>query len=66
MKEKIYKNCENCKHLEWAYGDVGDSEGFVCNRKYFSSEKEEDEMLIKMNNESYRKKSKRCFEPEKF
>lgn len=55
------KNCNNCSRLEYAYGDIGDPEGFICTRKDFSNEREEMEMLDKMDDEKYRNKSKRCF-----
>jgi len=58
------KNCITCKHLEYAFGDIGDSEGFVCNRKDFSNEREESDMLEKMDNINYRLKSKVCYVPE--
>lgn len=57
----IKKNCLNCEELEWAFGDVGDPEGFICNRKDWSNPKEEKDMLDKMNRDSYLEKSKKCF-----
>jgi hypothetical protein len=61
--EIVKKNCLTCVHLEYAHGDAGDSEGFVCNRKHFN-EREESDMLEKMGNINYRLKSKVCYVPE--
>lgn len=58
------KNCLNCRFMEWADGDVGDPEGWVCNRKHFN-EKEEKDMLEKMDSGSYQYRSKTCFKPRR-
>lgn len=62
------KNCENCKHLEWGFGDVGDPEGWCCLKrdyyKYGNYEKAESKHLKQLENDLYRKRPKKCCELE--
>lgn len=61
IKNIFRRNCYTCKHLEYASGDTGDPEGYVCNKKDFQG-REEDEMLQKMEDEKYLLRGKRCNE----
>ncbi len=58
---EVKKNCHYCEHLEYGFGDVGDSEGFICNKKDYYNENEESKMIDKMSRDSYLDKSKVCF-----
>lgn len=60
------RNCNNCIHLEWGFGDTNDPEGWEClKRDYYKrgdchkNEKRHQEQLDK---DSYREKSKMCCE----
>lgn len=62
------KNCDNCTHLEWAFGDVGDSEGFACNKRdyykkgdFYINEQRHQERL---EDDKYRSRPKKCHEPK--
>jgi hypothetical protein len=57
------KNCENCVHLEWGFGDINDPEGWVCNAKEYNTNSEEKRHLDKLDDLNYRLKAKKCFEP---
>lgn len=59
------KNCFNCLHSEYASGDIGDPEGWICNKKDFQG-KEEKKMLKSMERESYLEKAKKCCELKTF
>lgn len=58
------KNCNTCRYLEWVDGECtsGADSGFVCNGREITSEKQEAELLAKLDNEVYRSRYKRCFE----
>jgi hypothetical protein len=56
------KHCHNCKWLEWAEGDWGDPEGWVCNKRDYDTVEQETTHLNQMKRERYRFKGKKCFE----
>ena len=60
------KNCHNCKHLEWASGDVHDDEGYTCNKRYALLENAYagagDALNKKLESEAYRNTGKVCFD----
>lgn len=47
--------------MSYEFGDINDSEGYVCNKKDYYNENEESKMLEKMSRDSYLDKSKVCF-----
>jgi len=55
------KNCNNCIHLGWEEGDVGDPAGFVCYKKDLYGEAES-KMLSNLERKNYREKAKKCCE----
>lgn len=57
----VRKNCWNCQWLEYGFGDVGDPEGWVCEKKDLYNE-EESKMLSKMESDDYKNRAKVCFE----
>lgn len=57
----IKKNCWICEYMSYEFGDINDSEGYVCNKKDYYNENEESKMLEKMSRDSYLDKSKVCF-----
>lgn len=58
------KSCGSCSNLEWAYGDVNDPEGYVCNGRDYKNEEMERRHLSKLEDEGYRAKSKpKCWMP---
>lgn len=59
-KNLFKSNCYNCEFCTYETGDIGDPEGYVCNRKelYGSAEKK---MLEKMESSIYMARSKVCF-----
>lgn len=60
------KNCENCIHLEWIDGDIGDESGLVCNaRDYLYNPHAERRHLEQLDNEAYRQRPKKCCELKK-
>jgi len=58
------KSCLTCKHLEWVDGDVNDPSGFTCNKRLDEglTEKQESNLLKKLESEKYLKLWKPCFE----
>ncbi len=68
MKQLLNKNgtrkanCFNCEHLEWGFGDVGDPEGFVCNKREYKYDKQEDDHLRLMTHDRYLNFRKSCCE----
>lgn len=54
--------CYVCRHLEWGYGDVNDSEGFVCNKRQYKTSQEEYGHLDQLNDPIYLSRPKRCQE----
>ena len=62
MNDTDRRNCYNCEHMEYGFGDVSDPEGWICNKKDLYG-KEEDKMIRNMGNSKYRFKSKVCFMP---
>lgn len=54
------KNCLNCKYLEWGFGDVGDPEGWMCNKRDYRTDKQEMDHLEKLDRKSYREQAKKC------
>lgn len=56
------KNCHTCKHLEWVDSDcfTGFGSGFTCNKRIEGPD--DDWLLIKLENEKYLSRYKRCFE----
>jgi hypothetical protein len=59
------KNCNNCKLLEWGYGDVNDPEGWMCNGRDYKNSLQEAEHLSKLDDSSYRARPKKCCDPRK-
>ncbi len=57
------KSCYICKNLEWADGDIGDPEGFVCNNRNYRSELEESRHLLQLESQKYLTKGKSCCDP---
>ncbi len=55
-------NCHDCKGLEYATGDVGDTEGFCCNNRQYQRFKDEHKHLKQLDSEKYRLKGKSCCE----
>lgn len=63
INDKDRKNCNNCDNLEYEWGDVNDPEGFVCAKRYEEMDFVVGEKFLdKLESESYRYKSKKCFE----
>jgi hypothetical protein len=58
----IIRNCHACIHLEWADGDIYDPDGFVCNKRQYKSDYEENRHLDKLEDEEYRSRYKSCWE----
>lgn len=54
------KNCHTCVYMTYEHGDVGDPEGYVCERKDFDYD-EEAKMIDNMSNPDYLKRYKRCY-----
>jgi len=59
----MLKNCENCIHLDYFEADYesSDESGFYCESRETKNGSEE-ELLKALNTDSYRKKSKTCYE----
>lgn len=59
------KNCHTCKHLEWAEGECDSDTGWDCNKRHTNPmpEKAEATLLSQLENDLYRLRYKRCFEP---
>ncbi len=56
------KNCENCQHIEYGEYDNGDFSGLFCDqRQNEMTHEQEGEFLKKIQDESFRLKSKVCF-----
>lgn len=61
------KNCNNCAHLSWEEGETNDPSGWCCLKREYGKYghdfyKEEQKHLDQLERESYREKSKSCFE----
>ena len=54
------KNCENCTFLGWSVGDEGWSEGYVCNKRIYRTDREEVFHFSQLDNKNYREHSKKC------
>lgn len=57
-----YKNCMNCKHLEYVAGEITDPSGNCCNKKDYKNSWEESKHLKQLDSLEYLFKSKRCHE----
>lgn len=57
-----FKNCMNCKHLEYVAGEVTDPSGNCCNKKDYKNSWEESKHLKNLQSMEYLFKSKRCYE----
>jgi len=55
-------NCYNCKHLEWVEAEEHDENGYCCNKRLYTDESKERQLLFNLTRESYLKKGKVCFE----
>ena len=62
IETKRKKHCLNCKHLSYEYGDVGDDEGFACNKRVYKYELHEMKHLAKLRKDKYLVKPKNCCE----
>lgn len=64
IKDADRKNCLNCQHLEWVDGESESDTGFTCNKRYegYWHKDKDDWLLAKLDDASYRMKSKVCFE----
>ncbi|GEM_PF-6958096 len=65
---KGFNHCLKYFQNEWAYGDVGDSEGFACNKRdyfkkcdFYINEQRHQE---KLDDEKYRGRSKKFHTPK--
>ena len=58
------ENCTNCKHLAWEDGDTNDVCGYTCHKRHTIdlTEKQEVDLLDKLDNKKYRAKVKVCCE----
>lgn len=63
------KSCSKCKHLEWVDGETESTTGWSCDKRQdaiFNSSPDwaaiEASFLLKLNDEKYRNRYKRCFE----
>lgn len=57
-----YKNCMNCKHLEYVQGEVTDPSGNCCNKRNYKNSWEESKHLKQLESVEYLFKPKRCHE----
>ena len=60
------KNCINCVHLEWYEKETPESferSGYICNKREYKTEREEDNHLMQLENQNYLDAPKKCCVP---
>ncbi len=60
------KHCGTCEHLDYYEGNVFAGEGpngYSCNKRQYRTEAEESRHLRQLEDEQYKLRPKRCFEP---